>query len=410
MPHKSYTEVIDWLFTQFPSYQNIGAAAYKPDILNTEKLCRLFSNPQNQLKCIHIAGTNGKGSTSSLLASILKESGETVGLFTSPHIIDFRERIRINGEKISEQSVVEFCTTIQDSQLDFDPSFFEISFVMALNYFKRMNCSICVIETGLGGRLDATNIVQPIASVITNISLEHTQYLGNTISEIAFEKAGIIKENSATIIGETTPETKKVFESVAHSKRNVSLYWSENEEKHETYSLPFIADYQKINFRTVLCTIQVIREKGITISRGDIEKGIKNLTKNTGFFGRLQQVGVNPLTLLDVSHNYDGIKKTLESVKKINRGKLHLIYGTSADKNYKEIIGLFPANSKVNLCSFSNSRSLNTEQLIALSTHFEVEPKIFSSVKTALSEVQSIANKEDTILVFGSFFLVSDFF
>jgi dihydrofolate synthase/folylpolyglutamate synthase len=154
----------------------------------------------------------------------------------------------------------------------------------------------------------------------------------------------------------------------------------------------------------------VIREKGITISRGDIEKGIKNLTKNTGFFGRLQQVGVNPLTLLDVSHNYDGIKKTLESVKKINRGKLHLIYGTSADKNYKEIIGLFPANSKVNLCSFSNSRSLNTEQLIALSTHFEVEPKIFSSVKTALSEIQSTANKEDTILVFGSFFLVSDFF
>lgn len=409
MQPNSYTEAISWLFQQFPSYQNIGASAYKPDLGNIHALCQLFDSPQDALRFVHVAGTNGKGSTSSMLASILTASGEKVGLYTSPHIIDFRERIRINGEKISEKAVVEFCESVKKANLKFEPSFFEITFAMALVHFKKEKCSICVIETGLGGRLDATNIITPLVSVITNISLEHTQFLGNSIAEIAREKAGIIKPNVPVVIGETSVETKPIFSSIAH-KNQSELTWCEDQRFSTSFTIPLLGNYQKNNFRNVLCTLTILKSKGFHVTDEIIESGLKDLFKNTGFFGRMQVIETTPLTILDVSHNVDGIQKTLETVKTLNKGKLYIIYGTSSDKDYTEILSLFPKNASLFLCTFSNQRSLTHEQMLQLAATIDPTPKIFTNIHEAIKTAQSTANKEDTILVFGSFFLISDFF
>jgi dihydrofolate synthase/folylpolyglutamate synthase len=406
---KTYQEATEWLFQQFPSYQEIGASAYKPDLGNVRLLCALFENPQNDVKFIHIAGTNGKGSTSSMLASILTESGEKVGLFTSPHIIDFRERIRVNGEKIGEKDVIQFCNQIINAKLAFEPSFFEITFVLALLHFQKSYCTICVIETGLGGRLDATNIITPILSVITNISLEHTQFLGTTIAEIAGEKAGIIKHTIPVIIGETTPTTKRIFQKTAEINHS-PIFWAEDLSFDKQFEVPLLGEYQQRNFRTVQCTLGNLNKIGFDISNNSISNGLKNLSKNTGFFGRMQVVSKEPLTILDVSHNLEGIQQTLETINKLNQGKLHIIYGTSSDKNYNEIISVFPTDAAISLCSFKNARSLSYQDLEQISKEMSPDPQLFNNVKVALTSIQSIANKEDTILVFGSFFLISDYF
>lgn len=409
MQIKTYQEATDWLFQQFPSYQEIGASAYKPDLGNVRLLCALFDNPQNNLRFIHIAGTNGKGSTSSMLASILTESNEKVGLFTSPHIIDFRERIRVNGEKIAEVEVIQFCNQVIDAKLSFEPSFFEITFVLALLHYQKCNCTICVIETGLGGRLDATNIITPILSIITNISLEHTQFLGTTITEIAGEKAGIIKQTIPVVIGETSVESKNIFQKTA-ALNNSPIYWAEDLSFDTQFEVSLLGDYQKRNFRSVQYAVEILNKKGFDISNKSISKGLHNLSKNTGFYGRMQVVSKEPLTILDVSHNLEGIQQTLETLKKLNQGKLHIIYGTSSDKNYSEIISIFPRDAAISLCSFKNARSLSFQDLERISKLMSPHPQLFNNVKEALTSIQSIANKEDTILVFGSFFLISDYF
>jgi dihydrofolate synthase/folylpolyglutamate synthase len=409
MGNKSYQETIDWLFQQFPSYQAIGAAAYKPDLGNIIHLLDELGNPEKELRFIHIAGSNGKGSTSSLLASILKESGEKVGLFTSPHIQDFRERIRVNGEMISEQSVIDFCRPFQTEQLSIEPSFFEITFAMALEHFKKEACTICVIETGLGGRLDATNCITPLLSVITNISLEHTQFLGNTHEEIAFEKAGIIKPFVPVIIGETSHETKDVFTKQAELK-NSPIYWAEKFISGETVDFPLLGSYQRNNFKTVLCALEILKQKGFSITHTTIQLGLNHLSENTGFYGRMQLISKEPNLILDVSHNVDGIQKTLESIQHINQGKLHIIYGTSSDKNYQEIVDLFPNDAQLYFSTFTNLRSISIEQIEELIEKKQLDAKLFSNVREAINVAQLTANKEDTILVFGSFFLISDFF
>ena len=409
MQIKTYQEATTWLFQQFPSYQEIGASAYKPDLGNVRLLCALFENPQNELKFIHIAGTNGKGSTSSMLASILLESGEKVGLFTSPHITDFRERIRVNGDKITEEVVIQFCNQIISAKLAFEPSFFEITFVLALLHFQKSYCTICVIETGLGGRLDATNIITPLLSIITNISLEHTQFLGSTIAEIAGEKAGIIKHTIPVVIGETTPTTKQLFQKTAEINHS-PIFWAEDIPFDEQVEMPLLGAYQKRNFRTVQCAVDILNKNDFDITNKSISAGLHNLSKNTGFFGRMHVISKEPLTILDVSHNLEGIQQTLETINNLNKGKLHIIYGTSSDKNYSEIISIFPADAAVSLCSFKNARSLSFGDLETLSKELAFQPQIFNNVKDAISSIQTIANKEDTILVFGSFFLISDYF
>ena len=409
MPDNTYLNTIEWLFKQFPAYHKIGASAYKPDLTNCLRLSELFGNPHLDLKFIHIAGTNGKGSTSSMLASILQESGEKVGLFTSPHIEDFRERIRINGEMISENEVISFCNKVKSFQLDFEPSFFEITWTMALIHFSNLKCTVCVIETGLGGKLDATNIITPILSIITNIGLEHTNFLGDTLEKIAYEKAGIIKNNIPIVIGETLPQTKIVFEKIALEKQS-NLYLAENSQVQTPQNFPLLGDYQLKNYRIIDTAIPILNDLGFSISESSISTGLQNLAKNTGFRGRMQIINRSPLTIMDVSHNYDGIKATLESLLKINTGNIKIVYGTSSDKDLDSIFSIFPLDAEYYFTEFSNDRSAQLTQLKDKAEIIKLNAHFFSNPKEALKSAQKSTNEKDTILIFGSFFLISDFF
>ncbi len=410
MHANSYEKTIEWLFQQFPSYQLIGSKAYKPTLENISKLCSLIGNPEKELRFIHIAGTNGKGSCSAMLASILKESGEKVGLFTSPHIKDFRERIRVNGEMINELDVVSFVEKIRSYDLDFEPSFFEITFAMALYYFSKSACSICVIETGLGGRLDATNIIRPLVCLITNISLEHTQILGNTLEEIAGEKAGIIKTDIPVVIGETRPETEQVFKDAAKSK-NAPLYFANkivSKDRVEQFNLPLLGFYQVNNLRSVLTVLKVLPSSFSEITDATIQSGLNNLYPNTGFFGRMQIMKRDPLLIFDVSHNIDGIKATLNYVSGNLEGELYILYGSSSDKDVLSILQLLPDSAKLHLTCFNNQRSLSQKQLIDLAMKAGISAEIHSEAQKGLEVILSNAKAKDTVLVFGSFFLLSD--
>jgi dihydrofolate synthase/folylpolyglutamate synthase len=319
-----YNQTIDWLFQQFPSYQEIGAEAYKPGLERVEKLLSTFSNPHHKTKTIHVAGTNGKGSTCSFLASILTEKGEKVGLFTSPHIFDFKERIRINGTVISEEDVVSFCTKLREIELPFQPSFFEITFVMAMHHFATNNCTYAIIETGLGGRLDATNVVLPLLSIITNIGLDHQQFLGHSIAEIAGEKAGIIKKNIPVFIAEETAETKNIFLTHALEKQT-----SINFLKPTHTKVDGIADYQQTNLQTAIQALSII---DIDVFDSEVSLAIKNLFKNTGLFGRFQEINNSPRIIIDAAHNEAGIRILLKELQDAPNEKLKFIVGSSGDK------------------------------------------------------------------------------
>lgn len=404
-----YQASLSWLFSQFPSYQNIGAGAYKPDLGNIRQLCAFFDNPHEKLRLIHVAGTNGKGSVCSMLSSILTASGEKTGLFTSPHIHDFRERIRINGEMISEEEVVSFCDTLRASKLDFEPSFFEITCCMALVHFQKNACSIAVIETGLGGRLDATNIITPILSIITNISLEHTQFLGNDVASIALEKAGIIKKNVPVVIGKTDEHTRGVFQAKAKTEL-AEITFCDELPLPDYSELPLLGTYQQENLRTVLQAISILNTSGFKLSDDIIREGLKHIRKHTGIFGRMEIIGHDPLTILDVSHNVDGIQRSLSYIHALSKGKLYLIYGSSADKDISSILPLFPKDASLAFCAFSNERSLRVEQLENLAASIHPRPSIYRNIQEALEDVLKNASANDTVFVFGSFFLISDYF
>lgn len=406
MPIKNYEEAVNWLFDQFPSYQNIGASAYKPGLSHVYHLAEVFENPQNHLQFIHVAGSNGKGSVCSMLASILKEAGYKTGLFTSPHLIDFTERIRVNGSCIDEDFVVEFCQRIQDLELPFEPSFFEITWVMALCFFRQQKTDICVIEVGLGGRLDATNIINPLLSVITSISLEHQQFLGDTIELIATEKAGIIKNGVPVVIGELNPELTDIFEKIA-SEKNAPIDWR---SQHVAFpkGFPLMGNYQSQNWQTVKAVLDNLTT--LTITQKHVESGLQNLSRNTGFYGRLQVMENEPRVIYDVSHNVDGIKQTLSFFKnEINNNQLLLVYGTSADKDLDSIIPLFPNNCPLFFSEFSNARSLKLENWESKCEQHKLKSTNFNSPKEALKHAKLLATKEQTILIFGSFFLIHDF-
>jgi dihydrofolate synthase/folylpolyglutamate synthase len=404
-----YTEALSWLFSQFPSYQNIGASAYKPDLGNIRQLCAYFDNPQEKLRLVHVAGTNGKGSVCSMLSSILTESGEKTGLFTSPHIHDFRERIRINGEMISEEEVVSFCDTLRASNLDFEPSFFEITCCMALVHFQKNNCSIAVIETGLGGRLDATNIIIPILSIITNISLEHTQFLGNDVSSIAKEKAGIIKKSVRVVIGKTDGLTQAVFRAKAAAEQ-AEITFCDELPLPDYSELSLLGTYQRENLRTVLVAVNILNTLGFTLSEDTIRKGLQNTRQHTGIFGRMEVIGRDPLTILDVSHNTDGIQRSLDYIQSLTKGNLYLIYGSSADKDLSSILPLFPKDASLAFCTFNNARSLQFDVLQQLADDIHPRPEIYTNIHQALAAMQKKVSPLDTIFVFGSFFLISDYF
>lgn len=406
----NYVETVEWLFQQFPAYQKIGANAYKPDLHNVEKLCALFDYPEKEQQFIHVAGTNGKGSTCSIIASCLVETGYSVGLFTSPHIKSFTERIRINGKAVEEKFVIDFVNKLQNAKLDYAPSFFEISFVMSLVYFKEEKTDINIIETGLGGRLDATNIINPLLSVITNIGLEHVNFLGDTLEKIAGEKAGIIKDNVPVVIGEFQNETYPVFEKFALDNNAPIHLTNQNETLFDTCLL--LSDYLIKNARTAYNTLTVLEKyyPHFSYINSNFEKGLKNLAKNSGLKGRMQVIRETPLTIFDAAHNIEGIHALLSNSIFSNTQKLHIVYGTSADKNLDRISKLFPTKANYYFTEFKNNRSAKIEDLENVAKENNLNFFLFKKADKAFYKAQISANEEDIILVFGSFFLLDDLF
>lgn len=403
----NYKETLDWMFNKLPMYQTQGATAYRKDITNTVLLAKHLGNPERQLKCIHVAGTNGKGSTSHLLASVLQEAGYKVGLYTSPHLKDYRERITINGTPISEDYVCDFINKNKTFFEDNELSFFEMSVGLAFEYFVTEQTDINIIEVGMGGRLDSTNIITPLVSVITNIGLDHTQFLGNTLALIAFEKAGIIKPKIPVIIGEYVAETKPVFLAKAY-ETNSEIYLA-SDLIGDTYPSALIGDYQISNKKTVLQTIKVLQEKKLVfVSETDIKNGFLNVIKNTHLQGRWQQLGQNPTIICDTAHNAHGLKIVLNQIQKQKFEKLHLVLGVVNDKNLEEILPLFPKNAIYYFCKPDILRGLDEIVLKEKAAEFNLIGQTYISVSKAYQAAKENANENDFIYIGGSTFVVSE--
>jgi dihydrofolate synthase/folylpolyglutamate synthase len=400
-----YQEAVSWLFSRFPSYQNLGASAYKPDLNNTISLLDALGHPENDLNCIHVAGTNGKGSTSHILAALCQSQGLKTGIFTSPHLVDFRERIKIEGVQISEETVVEWVENVIPSlPLDFEPSFFELTFALALVYFKESQCDVCIIETGLGGRLDSTNVILPKLSVITNIGYDHQNFLGDTRAKIAFEKAGIIKNYTPILIAEKDPETQAVFEEKV---KNVSaqLRWVDFSANLES---DLLGSYQQMNLQTAKQAFEWYCDlMSIEIEPIQVDYALKNVSKLTDFHGRMELIEENPKVIFDVAHNISGIRVLLHELKSLTYNRLYIIFGAANDKDLTEVFDILPKDAFYHFTQFSNMRSRKVEEWQAIVpknfTH-----QIFKTPIDAYHHAISSASKEDLVLVFGSFFLVGE--
>jgi dihydrofolate synthase/folylpolyglutamate synthase len=403
----NYQETTNWMFSQLPMYQIQGASAYKKDLTNTISLLNHLDNPQKKLQCIHVAGTNGKGSTSHMLASILQEAGHKVGLYTSPHLKDFRERVKINGQEISEAFVCDFINTNKPFFADNDISFFEMSVGLALSYFEQEQVDISIIEVGMGGRLDATNVITPLVAVITNIGLDHTQFLGNTIGLIAQEKAGIIKPNVPVVIGEYTNETKDVF--LAKSKDNKATIYFASDLIQDDFKSDLIGDYQEQNKKTVLQTIRVLNtETQFKVSEEAIEFGLNKVVKNTGLQGRWQQLKDSPKTICDTAHNKEGLTIVLNQIQKEKYKRLHIILGVVNDKNLDEVLPLFPREAIYYFCKPNIPRGLDAVVLQKKATEFNLKGNIYNSVTMAYETATNNASNDDFIYIGGSTFVVAE--
>lgn len=403
----NYQETLDWMFSQLPMYQTQGASAYKKDLTNTILLANHLGNPEQDLKCIHVAGTNGKGSTSHMLASVLQEAGYKVGLYTSPHLKDYRERIKINGKEISKQFVCDFIGANKGFLEQNSLSFFEMSVGLAFQYFKEKKTDINIIEVGMGGRLDFTNIITPLVSVITNIGLDHTQFLGNTLEAIAFEKAGIIKRNVPVVIGEYTSETKPVFRSKANEMQS-DVYFA-SELISEVYPSDLIGDYQEHNKKTVLQALKVLQKTtSFQIHEENVKQGLQKVVKNTGLQGRWQQLGANPKIICDTAHNEHGLKIAINQLKKEKFAELHIVLGMVNDKKPKDILPIFPKNAKYYFCKPIISRGLDALVLQKEASEFGLEGKIYNSVSEAYEKAMDNASSDDFIYVGGSTFVVAE--
>lgn len=403
----NYQETVNWLFNQLPMYQTQGASAYKADLSNTILLANHLKNPENKLKTIHVAGTNGKGSTSSLLASVLQESGYKVGLYTSPHLKDYRERIKINGKEIKEEFVIEFVAKHKKFFENYHLSFFEMTVGLAFDYFVNENVDIAVIEVGMGGRLDSTNIITPLLSVITNIGLDHTQFLGTTLEAIAFEKAGIIKNKVPVIIGEYNAQTKPVFLKKALETQS-EIYFASDLIK-ENYPTSLRGDYQKQNCKTVLQTLRILDQTTeFKISEKAIKAGFLNVIDNTGLQGRWQQLGNSPKIICDTAHNKHGLSIVLKQIENEKFKELHIVMGVVNDKDLNEILPLFPKKAKYYFCSPKNLRGLNPIILQQKASDFGLKGQVYNSVSEAYYEASQKAMPNDFIYVGGSTFVVAE--
>lgn len=403
----NYQETTNWMFNQLPMYQLQGASAYKEDLTNIRLLAEQLGHPERELKCIHVAGTNGKGSTSHMLASVLQESGYKVGLYTSPHLKDFRERIKINGTEISEDFVCEFVAKHKDFFEANDMSFFEMSVGLAFDYFASEKTDIAIIEVGLGGRLDATNIITPLVSVITNIDLDHTQFLGNTTTAIAGEKAGIIKPDIPVVIGEYTEETEAVF--LAKAKENNAPIYFAADLISGVFPSDLLGDYQFQNKKTVQQVVVVLNSKtDFKVSIDHLKNGLLNTVKNTGLQGRWQQLGQNPKIICDTAHNQHGLTVVMNQIKKETFDKLHIVLGVVNDKDLDAILPLFPKKAQYYFCRPDSSRGLSTEILQNAAKKHDLQGEQYDSVTVAFLEAKKNAGQNDFIYVGGSTFVVAE--
>jgi dihydrofolate synthase / folylpolyglutamate synthase len=423
-----YEDVLEYLYTSLPMFQRIGAVAYKSDLTNTIALCESLDNPQRKFKSIHIAGTNGKGSTSHMLASVLQSAGYKTGLYTSPHLKSFTERIRVNGKEVTQSFVVDFVNRIQTSIDSIQPSFFEITVAMAFDYFVREQVDIAVIEVGLGGRLDSTNVITPELSLITNIGWDHTDLLGNTLEKIAAEKAGIIKKNVPVVISERQSTVEKVFINKA-KQENAPLYFASDtysvnlaEEKRnllfdvfkdnvpvvERLDLPLQGEYQRKNLPGVLKAVSILQESGWKISDQHIVEGLLKVVSQTGLKGRWQKLSASPLIICDTGHNIDGIENVVHQLKHLVYEKLFVIIGMVKDKDISGVLQLLPKDANYYFCQANIPRALDAVALAEQAGKFGLNGVVIPNVNDAIAQAKLTATTDDVIFIGGSTFIVAE--
>jgi len=402
----NYSDTLQWMYAQLPMYQRQGKTAFKKDLNNILLLDEHLGFPSQKIKTIHIAGTNGKGSVSHMLASVLQEAGYKTGLYTSPHLKDFRERIRINGQMIRKNCVINFVKRNRSFLEENHLSFFEMTVGLAFEYFAKKQVDIAVIETGLGGRLDSTNIIRPELSVITNIGLDHTQMLGNTLEKIALEKAGIIKKNTPVVIGRFQPEIQPVFEKTA-TDRNTSIFYA-TVGNIEAYPSGLKGNYQKENIATVIKTVEVLRQKGYAIADKHLKDGLQHVVKNTGLRGRWDILQTQPLVIADTAHNADGLRYVMQQLDELSFRRLHIVLSVVNDKDLDKILPLFSKEAVYYFSKANIPRGLDAKILRQKAHDFGLKGKIYPSVRTAYQTALQSASKKDVVFVGGSTFTVAE--
>ena len=417
------------MFNKLPMYQRVGGAAYKADLNNTIELLNLLGNPHHNFKSVHIAGTNGKGSTSHMLASVFQEAGYKTGLYTSPHLRDFRERIRLNGEMIPEENVVSFIAEHKEQFEKMELSFFEMTVGMAFDYFAKEKVDIAIVEVGMGGRLDSTNLITPELSVITNIGLDHVKFLGDTMEKIAGEKAGIIKHNIPVVIGETQPETHQVFEDKAAACQSPIYFadqifdcnkihiesntvqkfdiWKNSELYLEAIDIPLMGNYQKKNLTTVICALDLLREK-FGLTDDDIREGIAKVIRNTHLMGRWQILNDDPLTIADTGHNVAGITEVVQQLAELRYDRLHFVLGMVNDKDIDHVLQLLPRNAEYYFCKADIPRGLDANTLAEKAFELGLRGMVYESVRHAYQSAVNAAHFGDVVFVGGSNFIVAE--
>ena len=396
------------MFNKLPMYQNIGDSAYKKDLSNIILICEHLNNPQNNFKSIHIGGTNGKGSCSHMLSSILQEANYKVGLYTSPHLVDFRERIKINGDMISKDSVLKFMHENFDFFESNNLSFFEMTVGLAFDYFSKNKVDIAIIEVGMGGRLDSTNIINPILSIITNISLDHTRFLGSNISDIAKEKAGIIKDNIPVVIGQTQQEISPIFTEIAKSKKSEIIF--ADHFIYDTYNCDLKGDYQKKNIKTVLKSTEILKHLDYKINDSHIKTGLSNVSNNTGLQGRWQVIQRKPMIICDTAHNEAALGEVISQLMDMEYSDLHFIIGFSNDKNLKKISKIFPEDSKYYFVQSKVGRARDAKEVRDI---FKLNNRCgdyYKSIENTINYVKGVSKENDIIFIGGSTFVVSEIF
>jgi dihydrofolate synthase/folylpolyglutamate synthase len=405
MTNEQYQEAVDWLFIQAPNYQIDGQKAYKPGLDNIIRLCEFFGNPQEKIKCIHIGGTNGKGSSSNMLASVLQESGYKIGLYNSPHLIDFTERIKVNGKNCDKEFVFNFIQKLKTLPGDILPSFFEFTTIMAFEYFYQQNVDFAIIEVGLGGRLDSTNIIKPLIAAITNVQLDHQNILGDTIEEIAGEKAGIIKSNTPIISGDENEVVKNIIKEKANRENApfIDATLLETDLKSDLKG-----NYQRKNIRVVLALIEELKKLNVNISDENIENGLLYVHKNTNFIGRWFEFSKNPLTICDTGHNQAGLEFVFTQLNSIDKHK-HVILGFVNDKKIDEVMNLLPENSEFYFAKPSINRGRHPKDYEDLLIRAKISYTIFDSVQEAYLSAKQQCTNEEMIFVGGSNFVVGEF-